>query len=76
MAKLPPKQVQCDCGQSYTISQRRLWCKKCMSPVFYDPKDKRRHKMNSYYFWGAVLAAFTFVTYLFMEMIVTPIMNM
>jgi hypothetical protein len=59
-----------------TIDRRRYWCEKCMNPVFYNPDDKRKHKMNSYYFWGVVLAVFTFITYLFLEMVVTPMMNM
>ena len=75
MTKLPPKEVQCDCGHKFTIERRRYWCEKCANPVFYYPEDKRKDKWNTYYMWGVILGVITFLTYLFIEIIVTPFMS-
>ena len=57
------------------INIKKYYCEKCGNPVFYDKKDAKRHKMNSIYAVSMLLAAFTFLTYLFLEMIATPILS-
>ncbi len=72
MTKLPPKEVQCDCGHKFVSDRPRYWCEKCAKPVFYYPKDKRKEKWNTYYLWGVIFAVMTFLTYIFLELIVKP----
>lgn len=74
MQKLTPKEIQCDCGHTFTIDRRRYWCKKCGNPVYYDPNEKQHHKKNTIYVYFVFLAVITFLTYIFIELIVTPFM--
>ncbi|MFO8084886.1 MAG: hypothetical protein R6U27_11275 [Desulfobacterales bacterium] len=75
MKKLPPKQVECDCGHTFTIDRKRYWCEKCANPVYYYEKEKSTHKYNTIYIYGAILAVITFLTYIFIELIVDPFMG-
>ncbi len=76
MKKLPPKEVQCDCGHTFTIDQKRHWCEKCANPVYYHEKEKNKHKYNSIYIYVVIFAVMTFLTYIFIEVIVDPFMSM
>ena len=58
---LPPKEVTCDCGHTITLSKKYEWCEKCMHKIFYNAKDKRMDKLNTYYIWGAIIAAVLFL---------------
>lgn len=75
MKKLTPKEVQCDCGHTFTIDRRRYWCEKCANPVYYDLKEKKHHKNNTIYVYAVFLGVITFLTYIFVELIVTPYMS-
>ena len=75
MEKLTPKEIQCDCGHTFTIDRKRYWCEKCANPVYYDAKDKKKHKYNTMYVYGVILGVITFLTYIFIELIVTPYMS-
>jgi len=70
MEKLTPKEVTCDCGHTFTIDRRRYWCEKCGKPVYYDLREKHQHKYNTLLVYGIFLAAITFLTYVFIELIV------
>jgi hypothetical protein len=69
------KKVKCDCGEIVALREKKKWCDKCGKPVFYDPKDARRHKINNIYIVTLVVAAFTFLTYIFLEMIASPLLK-
>ena len=75
MKKLTPKEVQCDCGHTFTIDRRRLWCAKCANPVYYDASEKQHHKRSTIYVYAVILAVITFLTYIFIELIATPFLT-
>lgn len=72
---LPTKQVTCRCGHSFTTSRDRSWCEKCCEAVYYHDKDKNKHRNNTYYVAGIILAVVFFLTYVFMELIATPLLS-
>lgn len=72
---LPPKEVICQCGHSFTSEQHSNWCSKCGRQVFYDPKDQRKSKINNIYFTGLIVMVVLFLTYFFIEMILTPVLT-
>ena len=72
---LPAKDVACDCGNILTLNRKRDWCTKCGQPVFYNPKDKKWHKINKIYILAMFAAVICFVTYLFFEMIAIPLVG-
>ena len=69
---LQPKTVECQCGNAIEMTQESDWCTQCANKVFYEEKDQRRHRWNSIYIYGIVLAVVTFLTYVFLELIVKP----
>jgi hypothetical protein len=75
MIKLRPKEVQCDCGHTFTIDRKRYWCEKCANPVYYDDKEKKMHKNNTIYVYMVFLGVITFLTYVFIELIANPFLS-
>jgi hypothetical protein len=75
MKTLPAKDVACACGNTLTLTRQRDWCLKCGQPVFYNPKDKKWHKINRVYIVVMFAAAVFIVAYLFFEMIVIPLVG-
>lgn len=73
--EFPPKDVQCKCGNQLTVDSVRTWCEKCGKPVYYNPKDQNKHKLNNYYISILILAAIAFLGYIFMEMIAVPLLG-
>lgn len=73
---LTPKNVECQCGYIFESAKGKAWCEKCCRPVFYYEKDQRRHKMSNYYMLTMMAAALMFVTYLFVEMIASPLLSL
>ncbi len=71
----PPKEVTCRCGHTSTLTIPKLLCVKCGKYVFYNADEQRRHRVQSLYVLGMFAAAITLVTYLFVEMIVTPLLR-
>ena len=69
----PPKEVVCPCGNTLTLDRHRTWCEKCGKAVYYEVQDQRRHKFNSLYITGLILLVFGFLTYVFIELIVRPL---
>jgi predicted nucleic acid-binding Zn ribbon protein len=72
---LTPKTVTCRCGHSFTADRHRNWCQKCCEAVYYNEKDNRRHRFNNMYVIGIIVAVMTFLTYVFIELIATPILS-
>ncbi len=72
---LTPKTVTCRCGHSFTSNLDRSWCQKCCEAVYYHAKDKNKHRVNSVYIVGIILAVVTFLTYVFVELIATPLLS-
>jgi hypothetical protein len=73
---LPAKDVQCDCGNPMVIQMKRDWCRQCGQPVYYDAQAKRRDKLNRVYLTTMILLAFSFMAFLFVEMIAVPIITL
>ena len=73
---LPPKDVQCTCGNVITLQENSDWCTKCANKVFYDEKDQRRHRFHKYYTWVIILSVITFLTYIFIELLFEPVLNL
>lgn len=73
--KLAPKTVTCRCGHSFTAVRNRSWCEKCCEAVYYNEKDQNKHRLNSVYVVGIILAVVTFLTYVFVELIASPLLS-
>jgi hypothetical protein len=73
---LPEKEVTCDhCGHTFLSDKYKYWCDKCGRPVFYDAEGRRKNKVTNLIITLAVVGVFCFVTYIFIEMIVEPLMR-
>jgi len=72
---LAPKEVTCRCGHSFITDRERSWCEKCCDAVYYHEKEKNRHRNNSMYIVGIIIAVVTFLTYVFMELIASPLLS-
>ena len=72
---LAPKKVTCRCGHSFIADRERSWCEKCCDAVYYHEKDKNRYRNNSMYIVGIIIAVVTFLTYVFMELIASPLLS-
>jgi len=66
---LSEKEVKCACGAILKLTLEKEWCNRCGSPVFYDPKKNRTHKINELYVYAAIGFAIFMVFYLSMEYI-------
>ncbi len=73
---LKPKTVTCDCGHTFTAKRDRNWCERCANAVYYHEKDKNKFKRYNIYVVCAFVAVVTFLTYIFIELIATPIMTL
>jgi len=71
---LPEKTVQCQCGAEVVLTRGSKWCTACGKQVFYSAKDKRNALINRIYILVALASVFTILTYLFIEMIATPLL--
>ena len=58
-----------------TLQSKKLRCVKCGKFVFYDDKEKRRHTTNQFYVVAMLALAIGIITYLFVEMIVEPLLG-
>ncbi len=66
---LEPKTVECQCGNRIEMTQESDWCTKCVHKVFYDEKDQRRHRWDTLYMYGAILAVVSLLTYIFVALL-------
>ena len=71
----PPKEVRCRCGHTLEMSRKEDYCSKCGYKNFYDDKQNKRHRFNSYYMGALVLVVITFVVYIYIELIATPLLQ-
>jgi predicted nucleic acid-binding Zn ribbon protein len=72
---LTPKQLTCRCGHTLTTDRYRTWCEKCCEAVYYHEKDKNKFRLDSMYVVGIIVAVVTFLTYVFMELIASPLLS-
>jgi hypothetical protein len=75
LMSLPPKTVECKCGNTMTVTQKTNWCNKCMKQVFYHAKDQRLAKYDNLYMWAVVISVIFFLSYVFIELIAGPLMS-
>jgi hypothetical protein len=73
--RLPPKDVVCKCGHVSSLETHKLLCIKCGKYVFYNSQEKHRHHAKTIYAVVMLALGLGFITYLFIEMIVTPLLN-
>ena len=73
---LKPKAVTCQCGHTFTSNRDRIWCDRCAHAVYYHEKDKNKYKHSNMYITGVIVAVLTFLTYVFMELIATPLLSL
>ena len=72
---LPPKNVDCKCGHTMTLNIRKLRCIKCGKYLFYNEDEQRKHNHANFYAVAMLALAIGFLTYLFVEMIVRPLLG-
>jgi hypothetical protein len=72
---LAPKEVRCSCGHSFETNCKADYCSKCGRKIFYDDKQNRQHRLNSYYFGAIVLIVATFLVYIYIELIASPLLQ-
>jgi len=73
---LPPKEITCDCGNRFISQQRSNWCRACGKQLFYDSKDKNKGRTNQIFFMSVIVIVIGLIAYLFIEMIITPVVNL
>jgi hypothetical protein len=73
---LPAKTIECRCGHTMTLKTRKLRCVKCGGFLFYNEDEKRRHRTNAFYMIAMFVLAAGILTFLFVELIVEPLMNL
>ena len=73
--RLPHKEVVCPCGHVSALETEKLLCIKCGKYVFYNLQEKRKHRTKTIYAVVMLALGLGFVTYLFLEMIVTPLLR-
>jgi predicted nucleic acid-binding Zn ribbon protein len=70
---LVSKPVQCSCGNTIVLSKPQIWCDRCCRPMFYNDRDRRRDRFNTYYMMGVIVFAIMLITYFFIELIAVPL---
>jgi hypothetical protein len=73
---LPPKEITCDCGNKFVSQQRSNWCRSCGKQIYYDLKDKNKGRFNQIYIMTIVIVMIGLLAYFFIEMILTPLINL
>ena len=56
--------------------QRSNWCRLCGKQLFYDSKDKNKGRTNQIFFMSVIVIVIGLIAYLFIEMIITPVVNL
>jgi hypothetical protein len=72
---LRPKTLTCRCGHTFSTDRYRTWCQKCCAAVYYDKKDRNKFRFDNMYVVGIILAVVTFLTYVFVELIASPLLS-
>jgi hypothetical protein len=68
-----PKTVACNCGHITTIECPRLLCIKCGKSIYYNEKEKKSHRYQTWYVTSIIAMVLGFMVYFFVEMILKPI---
>ena len=71
-----PAFISCPCGHSYETDRTVNWCPKCGQRIYDSEKEKRMAKVNTYYLYGVFLVIISALAYLFVKLIVIPILSM
>lgn len=66
------KEVSCSCGFKMTLSTPKLRCEQCGKYIFYDEKEKSRHRTSVVYTAILFVSALGLIAYLFVEMVAVP----
>jgi len=72
----PPKEITCECGNKFISQQRSNWCRACGKQIFYDLKDQKKSRSNQIYYISIIVLVIGLLTYFFIEMILTPLINL
>lgn len=72
--QLSPKDVACTCGHITNLTTKKLLCIKCGKYVFYDEHEKRSHGLQTLYATSVIVLALGFVVYLFVELVLNPLL--
>jgi hypothetical protein len=75
-SQLTPKELTCECGNKFISQQRSNWCRSCGKQIFYDPKDQKKSRLNQIYIMSIVVIMIGVAAYFFIEMILTPLINL
>ena len=67
------REVCCPCGHAYMSTLTVNWCPKCGKRIFNTEKERRGHKLNTYYYYGISIVAIAALAYFFVELILIPI---
>lgn len=73
---LPLKELTCSCGHTFTSTQSSNWCIKCGKQVFYHPEDARKNRFTRLYIQVILVLVIGVAAYLFVEMILTPVLQL
>lgn len=71
--ELAPREIACACGHVTTLKSRKLLCIKCGKYVFYDEREKRAHRLLSWYLTAVVVGALGLLAYFFVELVIHPL---
>jgi DNA-directed RNA polymerase subunit RPC12/RpoP len=66
------REISCTCGRKMTLSTPKLRCEQCGRNIFYDEKERLRHRASVAVTTILMLSAFGLVAYLFIEMVAVP----
>lgn len=72
---LTSKTVKCTCGWDVELQKNKDWCDKCGRPVFYYPKERTRHRMNTYFVTLMLLVGIGVFTYFFIELVMVNLLG-
>ena len=71
-----PREISCVCGHIYESDRTVNWCPKCGQKIFESHKERRAHKMNSYYMYGVIVLSMSALGYFFLKLILLPVLSM
>jgi len=70
--QLTSKQVQCSCGHTSELTNKKLLCIKCGQYVFYSQDDKRSYQRQKIYVTIIFASGLGLFAYFFVEMVLIP----
>jgi hypothetical protein len=73
IVELAPREIACACGHVTTLTSRKLLCIKCGKYVFYDEKERKAHRFQSWYVTAVIVGALALMVYFFVELVIHPL---